>query len=73
MLGIVNVVDGNHQRQLNLIRSLESSIIKNRKRLVEIDAHLADIATAHLSNVPGGSETPYETAKRVISERPLYE
>lgn len=73
MLGIVNVVDGNHQRQLSLIRSLESSIIKNRKRLVEIDARLADIATAHLSNVPGGSETPYETAKRVITDRPLCE
>ncbi len=73
MLGIVNVVDGNHQRQLTLIRSLESSIIKNRKRLVEIDARLADIATAHLSNVPGGSENPYETAKHVIADRPLYD
>ena len=73
MLGIVNLVDGNHQRQLSLIRSLESSIIKNRKRLVEIDARLADIATAHLSNVPGGSRTPYETAKHVITDRPLYD
>ncbi|MGO9768746.1 MAG: AAA domain-containing protein [Roseiarcus sp.] len=73
MLGIVNVVDGNHQRQLNLIRSLESSIIKNRKRLVEIDARLAEIAATHLTNVPGGSETPYEAAKRVITDRPLYE
>src|SRR3984885_4203300 len=36
MLGIVNVVDGNHQQQHSLIRSLESSIVRNRKRLAEI-------------------------------------
>jgi hypothetical protein len=73
MLGIVNFVDGNHQRQLGLIRGLESSIVKNRKRLVEIDARLADIATTHLSNVPGDLEKPYEAARRVITDRPLYE
>ena len=73
MLGIVNAVDGNHQRQLGLIRSLEASIVKNRKRLAEIDARLAEIAATHLSNVAGGSEKPYEAAQRVIAERPLHQ
>jgi hypothetical protein len=73
MLGIVNVVDGNHQRQHSLIRNLEASIVRNRKRLVEIDAQIAAIATTHLSKVPGGSEIPYEVAKRVIADRPVYE
>ncbi len=72
MLGIVNFVGGNHAIQLNLIRGLEANIVKYRKRLSEIDAQLAYIATTHLSNVPGGSEKPYEAAKRVIEERPFY-
>ena len=73
MLGIVNVVDGNHQRQRGLIRDLETRIVANRKRLAEIDAQIAAIATTHLSRVPGGTETPYEAAKRVIADRPAYE
>ena len=73
MLGIVNIVDGSHARQRNLIRGLEANIVKNRKRLVEIDGQLAAIAKTHLSNVPGGSEKPYEVAKRVIEERPVYD
>jgi very-short-patch-repair endonuclease len=73
MLGIVNVVDGNHQRQRGVIRDLETSIVANRNRLAEIDAQIAAIATTHLSRVPGGSETPYEAAKRVIADRPAYE
>jgi hypothetical protein len=73
MLGIVNIVNSNHQRQHSLIRSLETSIVKNRKRLAEIDGQLAHIVSMHLSKVPGASETPYEVAKRVISDRPLYE
>lgn len=73
MLGIVNDVGGNHVRQHNLIRNLETSIVKSRKRLAEIDANLADIAATHLSNVPGGSEKPYEVAKRLMMDRPLHE
>jgi AAA domain len=73
MLGIVNFVGANHALQLNLIRALEANIVKNRKRLAEIDAQLADIAATHLSNVPGGSEKPYEAAKRVIEARPFYD
>lgn len=73
MLGIVNFVGGNHAIQLNLIRGLEANIVKNRKRLAEIDVQLADIAKTHLTHVPGGSEKPYEVAKRVIEERPFYD
>jgi hypothetical protein len=73
MLDIVNIVDGSHARQRNLIRELETNIVKNRERLVEIDARLAAVAKTHLSNVPGGSKKPYEVAKRVIEERPAYD
>ena len=73
MLGIVNLVSGNHLRQHNLIRELEASIVKSRKRLAEIDVRLADIATTHLSNVPGGGDKPYEVAKRLMTDRPRYE
>jgi very-short-patch-repair endonuclease len=73
MLGIVNLIDGNHQRQHTLIRDLEANIVRNRERLAVIDAKLADIAATHLSNVPGSSETPYDVARRVIADRPLYE
>jgi very-short-patch-repair endonuclease len=73
MLGIVNSVDGNHARQRNLIRELEANIVRSRKRLAEIDAQLASIATKHLSKVPGGSEIPYDVAKRVMEDRPVYE
>jgi AAA domain len=73
MLDIVNFVGGNQAMQLNLIRGLEANIVKYRKRLGEIDTQLADIATTHLSNVPGGLEKPYEAAKRVIEERPFYD
>ncbi|ULO25111.1 AAA domain-containing protein [Methylocystis sp. SB2] len=73
MLGIVNEVDGSHARKRNVIRELETNIVKNRKRLVEIDAQLAAIAETHLSNVPGSSEKPYKAAKRVIEEQPVYD
>jgi hypothetical protein len=73
MLDIVNFVGGNYAMRLNLIRGLEANIVKYRKRLGEIDTQLADIATTHLSNVPGGSDKPYEAAKRVIEERPFYD
>jgi hypothetical protein len=69
----VNDVSGNHALKLNLIRGLEANIVKNRKRLAKIDAQLCDIATTHLSNVPGASEKPYEVAKRVIEESPFYD
>jgi len=72
MLNIVNFVGSNQAQQHNLIHGLEASIVKNRKRLTEIDAKVADIAERHLSNVPGGSEKPFEVAKRVIEERPLF-
>lgn len=72
MLNIVNFVGSNQVQQHNLIHGLEASIVKNRKRLTEIDAKVADIAERHLSNVPGGLEKPFEVAKRVIEERPLF-
>ncbi len=73
MLGIVNTVDGSHARQRNLIRELEATIVRNRKRLGEIDAHLAAIAATHLAAIPGSSEKPYDVAKRVIADQPVYE
>jgi very-short-patch-repair endonuclease len=73
MLNIVNHIDGNHQRQRNLIRGLEANIVKNRKRLAEIDGQISGIAAKHLSAVPGAVETPYHVARRVVEDRPLYE
>lgn len=73
LLGIVNIVDENPQRQRNSIRNLEADIVANRKRLAEIDGKIAAIANAHLSKMPGETDTPYEVAKRVIADRPLYE
>jgi len=73
MLGIVNLIDSNHQRQRNLIRDLEAKIVKSRKRLAEIDERIATIAARHLSAVPGGTETPYQIAKRVVEDRALHE
>jgi transcription elongation GreA/GreB family factor len=72
MLGIVNNIDMNRARQVKLIRDLETNIVANRKRLVEIDEKLTAIATQHLSLVPGSAEQPYEVAKRIIEERPLF-
>jgi len=73
MLGIVNTVSVNQQRQRSLISDLQTSIIKSRKRLTEIDVGLAAIATSHLTSVPGGSERPYEVAQRLMNDRPRYE
>ncbi|MBM3272943.1 DNA helicase [Candidatus Kaiserbacteria bacterium] len=73
MLNIVNSVGSNQAQQHKLIHGLEASIVKNRKRLTEIDAKVADIAAKHLSNVPGASEKPFEVAKRVIEERPHFD
>jgi hypothetical protein len=72
MLGIVNMIDMNRARQVNLIRQLEAGIVRNRKRLVEIDDKLAKIADRHLSPVPGSMDKPYEAAKRVIEDAPRY-
>jgi very-short-patch-repair endonuclease/transcription elongation GreA/GreB family factor len=72
MLGIVNTIDMNRARQVNLIRQLEADIVRNRKRLVEIDDKLAKIADRHLSPVPGSTDKPYEAAKRVIEDAPAY-
>jgi very-short-patch-repair endonuclease len=73
MLGIVNLVDANPSRQRNLILNFQSSIAAGRRRLAEIDSKIARIAATHLSKIPGASETPYEAAKRVSADRPLYE
>jgi very-short-patch-repair endonuclease len=73
MLGVVNLVDANPSRQRGLILSLQSNIVGNRRRLAEIDDKIATIAATHLSKVPGASETPYEAAKRVSADRPLYD
>ena len=62
----------NRAQQVKLIRDLETNIVANRKRLVEIDERLAAIATQHLSPVPGSTEQPYEIAKRIIEERPRF-
>jgi Rad3-related DNA helicase len=73
MLDIVNRIDASHAKQRNLIHALETNIVKNREQLRSIDARLADIATTHLSPLPGSSEKPYEMARRVIEERPAHE
>ena len=52
---------------------LEANIVKSRKRLAEIDERTATIAARHLSRVPGGTETPYQIAKRVVEDRALHE
>ena len=69
MLGIVNTIDTNRNRQIKVIRDIESGIVTSRKRLAEIDAKLAEIASKHLSAVPGTKETPYDVAKKVIDGR----
>ncbi len=73
MLGIVNIVDGNPQRQRNFIRELDARIAQNRKVLCEINSQIAEIATRHLSAVPGSSDSPYEVAKQVVADRPIYD
>jgi hypothetical protein len=59
MLGIVNTVGANPQRQHALIMTLQADIVRYRKKLADIDAKIAAIATTHLSHIPGASETPY--------------
>ena len=73
MLGIVNFIDGSHQRQRSLIRDLEAAIVKSRKRLSEIDARISAIASKHLSPVPGATESPYQLARRVVDDRAHHE
>ena len=72
MLGVVNTIDMNRSRQVKIIRDLESKIVANRNRLVEIDVRLAKIATQHLSPIPGSTELPFEAAKRVIEDKARY-
>ncbi len=69
MLGIVNAIDLNRNRQLKLIRDLEAGIATNRNRLAEIDRRLAALAMPHMSPVPGSQQTPYEVAKRLMENR----
>ena len=81
MLGIVNTVGANPQRQHALIMTLQADILRYRKKLAEIDAKIAAIATTHLSHIPGASETPYEfraarhgrptTVRMVLGSTPL--
>ena len=73
MLEIVNTVGGNPQRQHALIMTLQADIVRYRKKLGDIDAKIAAIATTHLSHIPGASETPYEAAQRVMTDRPRFE
>ena len=73
MLGIVNTVGANPQRQHALIMTLQADIVRYRKKLADIDAKIAAIATTHLSHIPGASETPYEAAQRVMADRPRFE
>lgn len=73
MLGIVNTIGGNPQRQHALIMKLQTDIVRYRKKLVDIDVKITAIATTHLSHIPGASETPYEAAQRVMADRPRFE
>jgi very-short-patch-repair endonuclease len=73
MLGIVNTVGANPQRQHALIMTLQADIVRYREQLADIDAKIAAIATTHLSHIPGASETPYEAAQRVMADRPRFE
>lgn len=73
MLGIVNDIGGNPQRQRAFIMRLQGDIVNCRNKLAAIDAKIAAIAAAHLSHIPGAAETPYEAAQRVMSDRPRFE
>lgn len=69
MLGIVNTIDMNRNRQLKLIHDLDTNIVANRRRLAEIDEQLAALAAPHMSTVPGLQQTPYEIASRLVENR----
>jgi hypothetical protein len=73
MLKIVTDIAGGQQRQRKIIFDLEANIVKSRKRLAQIDEQISTIAARHFSPVPGGTETPYEVARRVNDERSWHE
>ena len=73
MLGIVNTIGANPQRQRSVIMQLQAEIVRCRKLLADIDAKIASIATAHLSHIPGAAETPYQAAQRIVADRPRFE
>ena len=73
MLNIVNTIGANPQRQHTLIMRLQADIVAYRKRLADIDAKIAAIAAIHLSHIPGATETPYEAAQRVMTDRPRFD
>ncbi len=73
MLGIVNTVGANPQRQHALIMTLQAGIVRRRNVLAAIDAKIAAIATTQLCHIPGASQTPYEVAQRVMADRPRFE
>jgi AAA domain-containing protein len=72
MLGIVNTIGANPQRQRSVMQ-LQAEIVRGRTLLAVIDAKLASIATAHLSHIPGAAETPYQAAQRIVADRPRFE
>jgi very-short-patch-repair endonuclease len=69
MLQIVNDFAANHLAPRRRIAAIEESILKDRRSLTEIDHSIARIAEAHLSVVPGSTQTPFDVAKKLMSER----
>ena len=69
MLGIVNAVDTNRAKQIQLIADLEARIVVNRKRSTLIDKELEGIAARHLTPLPGSKELPFAAAKRLMDDK----
>ncbi|PZA11562.1 DNA helicase [Rhodopseudomonas palustris] len=58
--------------QLRLIRDLENSIIGMRRRIVEIDDEIGQLAEKQLSVVPGSDLRPAELAAAVVASGDKY-
>ncbi len=67
---IQGVVEGTQpQNRRNTIARLEQELSGLRKRVMEIDIELDDIATAHLTKIGPRGETPAVLAQRIVAER----
>ncbi|MBS0533260.1 MAG: AAA family ATPase [Proteobacteria bacterium] len=55
--------------QSRVIRDLEQSIVRMRRRLAAIDGEMAEVARTQLTQVPGRNVTPAELAKAAVAAR----
>jgi very-short-patch-repair endonuclease/transcription elongation GreA/GreB family factor len=55
--------------QIRLIKDVESSIIKMRRRIASIDADIENVARTQLSEVKGRGVLPAQLAKAVVASR----